>query len=66
MSNFFFWTNEVMSKNVDVGILRKISFFMNSVLSVEVLKLAITTVNCVECLHGARGKTNICNISGIL
>ena len=55
-----------MSKNVDVGILRKINFFMNSVLSVEVLKLAITTVNCVECLHGARGKTNICNISGIL
>ena len=48
-----------MSKNVNVGILLKINFFMNSVLSVEVLKLAITTINCVECLHEARGKSNI-------
>ena len=37
-----------MSKNVDVGILCKISFFMNSVLSAEVLELAITTINYVE------------------
>ena len=49
-----------MSKNVDVGILCKINFFMDSVLSVEVLKLAITTINCVECLHEAREKTDIC------
>ena len=49
-----------MSKNVDVGILCKISFFMNSVLSAEVLELAITTINYVECLHEDRGKTNIC------
>ena len=35
-------------------------FFMNSVLSVEVLKLAITTINCEEFLHQAKGKTNIC------
>ena len=33
---------------------------MNSVLSAEVLKLAITTINCVEFLQEARGKTNIC------
>ena len=33
---------------------------MNSVLSVEVLKLAATTINCVECLHEARGKINVC------
>ena len=49
-----------MSKNVDVGILCKINFFMDSVLSVEVLKLAITSINCVECLHEAREKTDIC------
>ena len=49
-----------LSKNVDVDILCKIKFFMDNVLSVEVLKLAITTINCVECLHEARGKTNIC------
>ena len=49
-----------MSKNVDVGILRKIIFFMNNILSVEVLKLTIATINCVEFLHEVKGKTNIC------
>ena len=37
-----------LSKNVDVDILCKIKFFMDNVLSVEVLKLAITIINCVE------------------
>ena len=60
LSNFFSWAKKVTSKNVDVGILHKINFFMNCVLSVEVLKLAITTINCVEFLHEARGKINIC------
>ena len=36
-----------MSKNVDVGILCKIKFFTDSVLSVGVLKLAITTINLI-------------------
>ena len=49
-----------MSKNVNVCILRKTKFFTDSVLSVGELKLAITTVNCVECLHKAGGKANIC------
>ena len=60
LSNFFSWAKKVMSKNVDVGILCKIKFFTDSVLSVGVLKLAITTINCVECLYEAGGKTNIC------
>ena len=49
-----------MSKNINVGILCKISYFTDSVLSVEVLKLEITTINCVECLHETGGKTYIC------
>ena len=49
-----------MSKNVDVGIFRKIRFLTDSVLSVGVLKLATTTINCVECLHETGGKTYIC------
>ena len=49
-----------MSKNVNVSILGKTNFFTDSFLSVGVLKLVITTVNCVESLHGARGKSNIC------
>ena len=49
-----------MSKNVNVGVLCKTKFFMDSVLSVGVLKLAITTINCAECLHEAGTETNIC------
>ena len=49
-----------MSKNVYIGILRKIKFFTHSVLSVGVPKLAITTINCVECLHEAGKKSTIC------
>ena len=30
------------------------------ILSVAVLKLAITIINCVKCLHEAGGKINIC------
>ena len=41
-------------------ILCKTEFFTDSVSSVGVLKLAITTINCVKCLHEAGGKTNIC------
>ena len=55
---FYFF--KVMSKILDVGILRKVNFFTDSVLSVGVLKLAITTINCVEYLHEAGRKTNIC------
>ena len=51
-----------MSKKVDVGILRKIKFFTDSVLSVGVLKQAITTINCVGCLHETGRKTNIFGI----
>ena len=39
----------LLSKNMNVGIL-----------SVGVLKLAITIINCVKCLHEAGGKINIC------
>ena len=59
--NFFLLgKKKVMSKNINVGILCKISFFTDSVLSVEVLKLEITTINFVECLHETGGKTCIC------
>ena len=57
---FFLLGKKVLNKNVDVGILRKIKFFMESVLSVGVLKQAITNINCVGFLHEAGGKTNIC------
>ena len=48
---FFSWAKKVMSKNIDVGILRKIKYFTDSILSGGVLNLAITTINYVECLH---------------
>ena len=57
---FFLLGKKVLSKNINVGILHKIKFFADSVLSVGVLKLAITTINCVGCLHETGGKTNIC------
>ena len=60
LSTCFSWAKKVVSKNVNVGILCKIKFFTDSVLSVGVLKLAIYTINCVECLHEAGGLTNIC------
>ena len=46
-----------MSKNVDIDILHKIKLFTDSVLSVGVLKLVITTINCVESLYEAGGKS---------
>ena len=58
--NFLLLGKKVMSKNVSVGVLCKTKFFMDSVLSVGVLKLAITTINCAECLHEAGTETNIC------
>ena len=47
-----------MNENVKEGILCKTKFFTDSVLSVGVLKLAITTINCVAYLHEAKRKTN--------
>ena len=41
-------------------ILRKINFFADGILSDRVLKLTITTINCVECSNETGGKTNIC------
>ena len=35
-------------------------FFCDGVLNVGVLKLVITIINCVECLHEAGRKTNTC------
>ena len=40
---FFLWAKKVLNKNADVGILCKVKFFTDNVLSVGVLKLAITT-----------------------
>ena len=40
---FFLWAKKVLNKNPDVGILCKVKFFTDNVLSVGVLKLAITT-----------------------
>ena len=57
---FFLLGKKVLNKNVDVGILRKIKFFMDSVLSVGVLKQAMTNINYVGFLHETGGKTNIC------
>ena len=61
LPNFVSWAKEVLSKNTDVAILCKIKFVTDSVLSVGVLKLTITTINCcVGCLHETGGKSNIC------
>ena len=49
-----------MNENVNEGILCKTKFFTDSVLSVGVLKLAITNINCVAYLYEAKRKTNIC------
>ena len=40
---FFLWAKKVLNKNADVGILCQVKFFTDNVLSVGVLKLAITT-----------------------
>ena len=48
-----------MIKNINAGISCKTKFFMVSVLSVRVLKLAINTINCVKCLYEAGEKSNI-------
>ena len=45
LSNFYSWAKKVMSKNENVGILRKTKFFTDGILSVGVLKLARTIKN---------------------
>lgn len=60
LSILFSWAKEVMNENVNEGILCKTKFFTDSVLSVGVLKLVITNINCVAYLYEAKRKTNIC------